>query len=127
MSLHLEVECYSGYKADERPLRFRFAGRPGEKAIEVKVLHYLLDLADIGLRVGDEDALFPGFLRDGHFFPFPRSVPDDLYYSTPRTLSPASPSSFRRRRSQIRRTAHSSTVTAALRLLSANLNQLGWH
>jgi len=26
----LEVECYAGHKADERPLRFRFAFRRGE-------------------------------------------------------------------------------------------------
>ena len=38
MSLHLEVVCYSGYKADERPLRFTFAGQRGGKVFEVKEL-----------------------------------------------------------------------------------------
>jgi hypothetical protein len=36
MSLHLQVDCYSGYKADERPLRFSFADKPGGQVIEVK-------------------------------------------------------------------------------------------
>jgi hypothetical protein len=36
MSLHLQVDCYSGYKADERPLRFSFADKPGGQAFEVK-------------------------------------------------------------------------------------------
>ena len=36
MSLHLKVDCYSGYKADERPLRFSFADKPGAQVIEVK-------------------------------------------------------------------------------------------
>ena len=36
MSLHLKVDCYSGYKADERPLRFSFADKPGGQVIEVK-------------------------------------------------------------------------------------------
>jgi hypothetical protein len=36
MSLRLSVECYSGYKADERPLRFSFADKPGGKAFEVR-------------------------------------------------------------------------------------------
>ena len=36
MSLHLKVDCYSGYKADERPLRFSFADKPCGQVIEVK-------------------------------------------------------------------------------------------
>ncbi len=36
MSLHLQVDCYSGYKADERPLRFSFADKPGGQVFEVK-------------------------------------------------------------------------------------------
>ena len=36
MSLHLKVDCYSGYKADERPLRFSFADKPAGQVIEVK-------------------------------------------------------------------------------------------
>ena len=31
----LQVECYAGYRADERPLRFRFAAAP-EKTLEVQ-------------------------------------------------------------------------------------------
>jgi hypothetical protein len=38
MSLRLEVVCYSGYKADERPLRFTFAGQRGGKVFEVQEL-----------------------------------------------------------------------------------------
>jgi len=36
MALHLKVDCYSGYKADERPLRFSFAGKPGGQVFEVR-------------------------------------------------------------------------------------------
>jgi len=36
MSLLLKVECYSGYKADERPLRFSFEDKPRGQALEVK-------------------------------------------------------------------------------------------
>jgi hypothetical protein len=36
MSLHLKVDCYSGYKADERPLRFSFADKPGGRVFEVE-------------------------------------------------------------------------------------------
>ncbi len=36
MSLYLNVDCYSGYKADERPLRFSFADKPHGRVIEVR-------------------------------------------------------------------------------------------
>jgi hypothetical protein len=36
MSLCLKVECYSGYKAEERPLRFAFKGGTPSRAYEVK-------------------------------------------------------------------------------------------
>jgi hypothetical protein len=36
MSLHLKVDCYSGYKADERPLRFRFVEKPSGRVFEVE-------------------------------------------------------------------------------------------
>jgi hypothetical protein len=36
MSLCLKVECYSGYKAEERPLRFTFQGGTSPRAYEVK-------------------------------------------------------------------------------------------
>ena len=35
MSLLLKVECYAGYKADERPLRFRMESA-GAKTFEVR-------------------------------------------------------------------------------------------
>jgi hypothetical protein len=35
MSLLLKVECYAGYRADERPQRFTFLRNPGEKKLEV--------------------------------------------------------------------------------------------
>jgi len=38
MSIHLKVECYSGHKADERPLRFSFQDKPGGRVFEVKEL-----------------------------------------------------------------------------------------
>ena len=36
MSVQLKVDCYSGYKADERPLRFSFRNKPGGQVFEVK-------------------------------------------------------------------------------------------
>jgi hypothetical protein len=36
MSLQLKVDCYSGYKADERPLRFSFGDKPEGQVFEVK-------------------------------------------------------------------------------------------
>jgi hypothetical protein len=36
MSLHLKVDCYSGYKAEERPLRFTFGDMPEKQVFEVK-------------------------------------------------------------------------------------------
>jgi len=36
MSIELKVECYSGYKADERPLRFSFRDKPGGRVFEIR-------------------------------------------------------------------------------------------
>jgi hypothetical protein len=36
VSLQLKVECYSGYKADERPVRFCFGEKPGAQVFEVR-------------------------------------------------------------------------------------------
>ena len=36
MSLHLKVDCYSGFKADERPLRFSYVDKPGGQVFEVR-------------------------------------------------------------------------------------------
>ena len=36
MALLLKVECYSGYKADERPLRFTLQSQHEERTCEVK-------------------------------------------------------------------------------------------
>jgi hypothetical protein len=36
MDMELQVECYSGYRADERPLRFAFLAKPDAPKIEVK-------------------------------------------------------------------------------------------
>jgi hypothetical protein len=36
MSLRLKVECYAGYKADERPLRFSFADNPAGQVFQVQ-------------------------------------------------------------------------------------------
>lgn len=34
--MELKVECHSGYKADERPVRFVFLSKPGAPKLEVK-------------------------------------------------------------------------------------------
>jgi hypothetical protein len=36
MDMELQVECYSGYRADERPLRFAFLAKPEAAKFEVK-------------------------------------------------------------------------------------------
>ncbi len=36
MAMELQVECYSGYRADERPRRFAFAGKAGAPRHEVE-------------------------------------------------------------------------------------------
>jgi len=36
MDIELRVECYSGYRADERPLRFAFPARTGAAVYEVE-------------------------------------------------------------------------------------------
>ena len=36
MNIELKVECYSGYRADERPRRFTFPEKAGAPAYEVK-------------------------------------------------------------------------------------------
>ncbi|MGA3164746.1 MAG: hypothetical protein ABSF14_01365 [Terriglobia bacterium] len=36
MDLELQVECYAGYRADERPLRFAFSQKTGARTYEVK-------------------------------------------------------------------------------------------
>lgn len=36
MSTELKVECYSGYRADERPLRFAFRASAGAPTYEVR-------------------------------------------------------------------------------------------
>ena len=34
--MELKVECYAGYRADERPLRFSFMGQPDARTYAVK-------------------------------------------------------------------------------------------
>jgi len=36
MDMDLQVECYSGYRADERPLRFAFLAKPDAPTFEAK-------------------------------------------------------------------------------------------
>jgi hypothetical protein len=36
MEMKLKVECYSGYRAEERPLRFSLAEKPDAPTYEVK-------------------------------------------------------------------------------------------
>jgi hypothetical protein len=36
MDLELKVECYAGYRADERPLRFAFPQKTGARTYQVQ-------------------------------------------------------------------------------------------
>jgi len=60
MSLHLKVDCYSGYKADERPLRFSLGDKPGGQVFEVK------EVLDQWYGVGYE--CFKVLADDGNFY-----------------------------------------------------------
>ena len=48
LAMELKVECYAGYRADERPARFSFTGKPGTPSHEVK--HVLDQWYGIGYR-----------------------------------------------------------------------------
>ena len=60
MSLQLKVECYSGYKADERPVRFCFGDKPGAQVFEVK------EVLDQWYGVGYQ--CFKVLAEDGNFY-----------------------------------------------------------
>jgi hypothetical protein len=56
--MEIKVECYAGYKADERPLRFAFAGRPGATQHEVREIldqWYGVDYQCFKVRADDGD------------------------------------------------------------------------
>ena len=55
MALALHVECYAGYKADERPLRFRAlaAGSPSHEVIEVLDQWYGVGYRSFKVRADD--------------------------------------------------------------------------
>jgi len=69
MSLHLKVECYSGYKADERPLRFSFVDKPGAQVLEVA------EVLDQWYGVGY--CCFKVLADDGNFYILRHQQPED--------------------------------------------------
>jgi len=71
MSLHLKVECYSGYKADERPLRFRFADKPEGRVFEIQ------EVLDQWYGVGYQ--CFRVLADDGNFYILRHQQPDDRW------------------------------------------------
>lgn len=69
MSLLLKVQCYSGYKADERPLRFSFEDKPGGKVFQVK------EVLDQWYGVGYQ--CFKVLADDGDFYILRHQLPQD--------------------------------------------------
>ena len=57
--LAIEVECYAGYKAGERPLRFRFKTK-GAETLEMREL--------LDQWYGPEDQYFKVRANDGHLY-----------------------------------------------------------
>lgn len=71
MSGQLKVECYSGYKADERPLRFCFQDKPGGRVFEVK------EVLDHWYGVGYQ--CFKIIADDGNFYILRHQQVEDLW------------------------------------------------
>jgi hypothetical protein len=71
MGLQLKVECYSGYKADERPLRFSFGEQPGAQVLEVK------EVLDQWYGVGYQ--CFKVLASDGNFYILRHQQADDTW------------------------------------------------
>ena len=56
MDIELKVECYAGYKADERPHRFAFAGHadaPPHEVLEILDQWYGVDYQCFKVRADD--------------------------------------------------------------------------
>ena len=70
MSLRLKVECYAGYKAEERPLRFT-ALKPDARTFEVK------DILDQWYGVGYR--CFKVRADDGAIYILKHTEPDDIW------------------------------------------------
>jgi hypothetical protein len=70
MSLPLKVECYAGYKADERPLHFTMGGA-GRRTYEVK------EIVDQWYGVGYR--CFRVRADDDNFYILRHNAPDDIW------------------------------------------------
>ena len=58
MDVELQVECYAGYRADERPLRFTFVGKidaPKYEVSEVLDQWYGVGYRCFRVRTGDDN------------------------------------------------------------------------
>jgi hypothetical protein len=71
MSVHLKVECYSGYKADERPVRFSFQGKSGGHVFEVR------DVLDQWY--GADYQCFRVLADDGNFYVLRHQQEEDIW------------------------------------------------
>lgn len=70
MSLRLKVECYAGYKAEERPLRFS-SQAPGARTFEVKEV--------LDRWYGPEYQCFKVRADDGNRYILRHSAKDDVW------------------------------------------------
>jgi len=70
MSLSLKVECYAGYKAEERPLRFR-SQSPDARSFEVKEV--------LDQWYGPEYQCFKVRADDGNRYVLRHSAKDDAW------------------------------------------------
>ena len=69
--MQLHVECYSGYRADERPLRFSFLARPDAASLEVK------EVVDQWYGVGYQ--CFKVFADDGNTYILRHELSEDCW------------------------------------------------
>ena len=71
MTMHLKVECYSGYKADERPVRFSFPDRPGGRVFAIE------EVLDRWYGVGYQ--CFKVLADDGNFYILRHQQAQDIW------------------------------------------------
>lgn len=69
-SFQLEVECYAGYRADQRPLRFRLTASRSAAREVVRVLDQWY---------GPEDRFFKVLAGDGHSYILRHNEVKDLW------------------------------------------------
>jgi hypothetical protein len=79
MSLAVQVECYAGYKADERPLRFRLVGplRPADQPASAARTFEIIEVLDQWYGVGYQ--CFKVLADDGNLYILRHNQQEDAW------------------------------------------------